>query len=168
MIFLRMSCVATLILALTGCAATGKPYRDFVQDLRPLDKNEARLIFYKLPKKDAFGILSKAAYSVNNEQKGAVMWEGFNIIDVKPGPTTLAVSQVGGLGSCRAVVNLESGKEYFFRIDNRYGQAVATFLFGLVGAAVESATSECGGAYKFDQVDPAVGRAEVANLKRTM
>lgn len=168
MSILRMSCIMILISSVTGCSATGKPYKNFVQEWRTLDKNDARLIFYKPPKKDPFGVLSKASYSINNEPKGTVMWEGFNMIDVKPGPTTLAVSQVGGIGSCRAVVNLEPGKEYFFRIDNRSGQAVATLLFGLVGAIAESTSSECGGAYKFDQVEPAVGRAEVADLRLTM
>lgn len=150
-----------------GCTATGKNYQSFVQEWRPQAKENARLVFYKPPKKDPFGVLSKASFSVNGESKGTVMWEGFNIIDVPPGKTVLAVWQVGGLGSCKAIINLEGGKEYFFRIDNRYGQAIATVLSGLVGAAAESASGDCGGAYKFDQIDPRVAKEEVANLKLT-
>jgi hypothetical protein len=159
-IFLCVFCVA-----IAGCAATGKPYKQFVTEWHPLDSKSARIVFYKLPKTDPFGILSQAVFSVNGETKGAVMWGGFNMIDLPPGELVLAVTQAGGLGSCKAKVTLEPGKEYFFKIDQRYGQAVATIFGGLIGAIMESAANECGGAYKFDQIDPSTAKDAIAELK---
>jgi len=165
--FLKVSIYLSMGSMMLGCAATGPSYKDFMSTWQPLDKSSARVFFYKEEKKDFFGIASTAVFSVNSVQKGIVNWGGFNVIDLPPGTTKLSVSQQGGMGSCNAQVSLKENTQYFFKVEQRFDQAVAGFLFGLAGALIEAQAGDCTGAYKFSPVEPEVANERLSTLRLT-
>ncbi|MBC3881666.1 hypothetical protein H8K35_07785 [Undibacterium sp. LX40W] len=104
-----------VVLALSGCAASGKLYKEVVQVKPPKVDGVSRVVVLR-PNEFAAG--GRAAYLfVGEKEKRFVSNGGFVILDVVPAKYSISVRLNGDNRACELDANLiESKEDYYFEI----------------------------------------------------
>ena len=159
-----ISAVAVVLVFLAGCAARGPVYDE--QLVKPsADSPNARLVTFRM-REDG---LSRRGASVklNGEPLGKLAHAGFNVFDVKPGKHALTVDQWDVPGACTLQIDVAAGNTYHFEVKQRSENVTSRVFLGLIGAAIESAGRECGGAFSIEPVPSDVAAQKLPSLKLT-
>ncbi len=100
---------------------------------------------------------------------GSCDYTGFNVFDITVGTHILTVYMWDHPGTCELPIDVSGGSEYFFEIKPRTGSLVGVFIpyVGILGAAIESAGKQCGGAFSVEPIDKDLAIPKLVELKKT-
>ncbi len=165
---IRYIAVLTICGALFGCAApaTGRIYSDHAAAVEPPGSNAARIVLYRVGANEQYSGRD-ARLSVDGKTKGKVAYKGFAVVDIPAGSRTLAVDLPGDIGECVLTFPMGAGEHYYFEVTPRRANFLSGFLAGPIGAAIESAGKECGGAFAISQVSKAVALPALMQTRET-
>lgn len=152
-------------LLVSGCAAKGKLYPQHAGVLGVPDST-ARVVVYRTRASKQFGVRD-AAIKVDGNEVGSCSYAGYAIFDVPPGAHVLATDVWDAPGKCEISVVLSGGHRYFYQVQPRTAAMGAAMIGGVVGAAIESARKQCGGAFAIDSVDEDQALAELKDLRES-
>lgn len=154
-----------IVLALTGCAATGRTYSEHREGKAQPAADRATLTVYR-PGSTQYSARS-ARIGVDGNTVGNVDHQGFNVFDIAPGGHSLTVDLWDTPGKCTLSVEVLAANEYYFLVSPRLGNLIGALLGGVAGAVAESAGNSCGGAFEIKQVTQDVAQLALPSLRLT-
>ncbi|KGM38547.1 hypothetical protein JY96_21730 [Aquabacterium sp. NJ1] len=134
------------IVALSGCAATGHLYSDHLKAQSPIPSGLSRVTIYRTGETDQYSARD-ARISLDGKTVSKVAYKGFTTFEIQPGSHAVFADMWDAVGSCKVQFEAISGNEYYFEVAPRREHLMGSLVFGFVGAAIESAGKECGGAF---------------------
>lgn len=187
---MRNLTVLVLIVALSGCAATGTPYKDHPAYTEPVPGDMARVVVYRMDK--AQGSTVAATMEIDGLVFGSLLESGFVWHDIDTKMHMLRADIPSEQGTCQLAFQIAAGETGYFLVAPRAGNAVAktpgtiaqfvtdALVPGLgllpflvteaaiqTGAALESAGKKCGGPFSVTRVLPAAAEPMVMDLRES-
>lgn len=153
-----------MLLAVSGCAATGTTYQDYVGTMDHAGGNKARLYVFRTHEHSQYSGRS-ASVKIDGTSVGSCDYAGFVPIDTDTGKHILSVDMWDSPGHCDLTVEAVSGQTYYFEVKPRTGNLISGMFGGLVGMGAESAGKQCGGAFSVEAVEKNNALAKLKELR---
>lgn len=131
---------------LTGCAATGKSYSERMATLAAPSSDSARITLYR--GQDTFQYSGRdARVMLDGATLGKVSHLGFSVFTIPAGKHVLSVDMWDNPGGCKLPIEAAPASDGYYEVEPRAGNLVGILAGGLIGAAIETAGKDCGGAF---------------------
>jgi hypothetical protein len=156
--------ILSIVLALTGCAASGPRYSDLDPAKQPALKSQARLIIFRTKENGQYSARS-ATLKIDGTKVGSVDYGGFNTFDVSPGKHLLGVDMWDAPGKCELPVETTTDNIFYFEVTPRINSFLAFMGGGFIGATIESSGTQCGGAFSITPVDQSIALPKLTDLR---
>ena len=149
-------------LLLTSCAAVNGPwYAEVINTLPAIEKNEARVFFFRC---DHWYMKGRSApINIDGKDTLSIKNNTFDYIDIEHGQHVFMTEIWDSPGKYVIEPNLMSGKEYFIEIIPRKELQKAQVNFGIIGLFAESGGSEKGGALALIPLEEKVAKGKLQN-----
>jgi len=140
--------VSLVLLAglISGCAANGRTYSEYLKSQVPLAPDSARVVVYRSGD-DSQGSGRDTRLSIDGKIVGKVAHMGFSTFEVPRGSHVIAADLWDSPGACQLKFDARPNTDYYFEVTPRIETLAAGLLLGVVGQALESAGNECGGSF---------------------
>jgi len=140
--------VHLLLLAclVSGCAANGRTYSEYLKSQVPLAPDSARVVVYRSGD-DSQGSARDTRLSIDGKTVGKVAHMGFSTFEVSRGSHIITADLWDLPGTCQLKFDARPNTDYYFEVTPRIEPLAAGMLLGVVGQALESAGNECGGGF---------------------
>lgn len=158
--------VGFLTAILTGCAATGPRYSEVTSPQSVIFPSHARLIVFRTKESSQYSGRA-AAVKIDGGSSGSCDYGGFNTFDVAAGKHIITVDMWDSPGKCELPIEVSGGASYFFEVQPRLGNLLSVLGAGLVGASIESAGQQCGGAFSISPVEENAALSKLTDLRAT-
>ena len=185
---MRMILVLGLTVALTGCAATGTPYKENRAYTDPVPADRGRVVVYRLDK--AQNSTVAATMEIDGLVFGILKEKGFVWHDIDTKRHLLRADVPSEQGTCLLAFEVAAGETGYFLVAPRAANAAAktpgtiarvfadALLPGVAplilsematqaGAVLESAGKQCGGPFSVTRVLPAAALPVIMDLRES-
>ena len=126
---------AVVLSLISGCAATGPSYTFVKSTIPQLKSDQARLYFLREGSFVNSGLTARV--HLNGTKVVNLNMDGFAYADRPAGSVLIMIDAPLNPGEARQMINIESGKRYYFFVANNSSNVMAGALFGLIGAVAE-------------------------------
>lgn len=139
--------VLTIIcLLVTGCASIGPLYPEASKTIPQLSQDHVRVYFLRTNEHNLY-LARNAAVTIGEKDSGACPKGGFFYRDLAPGRYIIKTDMWDLPGSCKLVLNAQSGEKYYFEITPRMKSWTTFLTTGFLGNAIEASSQDCSGAF---------------------
>ena len=162
--------VVIVFMALFGCSSVPVRYAESFETIPVLDKNEARIFFYRLDDSPLYW-LRGASVDIDGENLGSSSVGSAFYYDVSPGEHIIETDMSDLPGSCQVTLQARAGYIYHFKVTARWESFNTMMknlydpLSGMARLYLDSLMQECSGAFAIVPVPEAKALNEMSGLK---